>query len=111
MANGPRGRGGWPLALQTCCDSNRCGRLSRTMKSNLEIDIYFSDFFQVAASVVERYGAFDISLVNDLPLFIDPFLLFNSRKRKYRRLHDEVIRYLSFLRDKSLEGRVDDGLL
>jgi len=81
------------------------------MKSNLEIDIYFSDFFQVAASVVERYGAFDISLVNDLPLFIDPFLLFNSRKRKYRRLHDEVIRYLSFLRDKSLEGRVDDGLL
>src|SRR5208283_6071508 len=33
------------------------------------------------------------------------------RKRKYRRLHDEVIRYLSFLRDQSLEGRVDDGLL
>ncbi len=77
----------------------------------MEVDIYFSDFFGVPPRVLERYGAFDISLVNDLPLFIDPFLLFNSRKRKYRRLHDEIIRYLSFLRDKSTEGGVEDGLL
>jgi hypothetical protein len=81
------------------------------MKSKLEVDIYFSDFFQVRRRVLERYGAFDISLVNDLPLFIDPFLLFNSRKPKYRRLHDEIIKYLSFLRDKSTEGGVQDGLL
>jgi hypothetical protein len=81
------------------------------MKSKLEVDIYFSDFFQVPARSVERYGAFDISLVNDLPLFIDPFLLFNSRKRKYRRLHGDIIRYLSFLRDESAAGHVNDGLL
>jgi hypothetical protein len=81
------------------------------MKPKSEVAIYFSDFFQVPARVVERYGAFDISLVNDLPLFIDPFLLFNSRKRKYRRLHANIINYLSFLRDRSAEGRVDDGLL
>jgi len=81
------------------------------VKQEPEVDIYFSDFFQVAPRVVEKYGAFDISLVNDLPLFIDPFLLFNSRKRKYRHLHDEIIRYLSFLRDESAEGRVNDGLL
>ncbi len=80
-------------------------------RQDLEVDIYFSDFFQVPPRVVERYGAFNISLVNDLPLFIDPFLLFNSRKRKYRRLHDEIIRYLSYLRDESAEGRVNDGLL
>src|SRR6266566_2579041 len=79
------------------------------MKSN--VDIYFSEFFQVQGRVLERYGAFDISLVNDLPLFIDPFLLFNSRKPEYRRLHNEIIKYLSFLRDKSTEGSVEDGLL
>src|SRR2546425_258250 len=81
------------------------------MRTISEVDIYFSDFFGVPQRVLERYGAFDISLVNDLPLFIDPFLLFNSRKQKYRRLHDHIIRYLSFLRDKSLEGHVQDGLL
>jgi hypothetical protein len=81
------------------------------MKSDLEVDIYFSDVFGVTPRVLERYGAFDISLVNDLPLFIDPFLLFNSRRPKYRHLHDEIIKYLSFLRDKSTEGDVQDGLL
>jgi hypothetical protein len=81
------------------------------MKSKLEVDIYFSDFFQVPARAVEKYGAFNISLINDLPLFIDPFLLFNSRKPKYRRLHEEIIKYLSFLRDQSVAGHVVDGLL
>ena len=28
---------------------------------------------------MDEYGAFDISVVSDLPLFIDPFLLFNSK--------------------------------
>ncbi len=76
-----------------------------------EIDIYFSDFLGVEKRVLEKYGAFDISLVNDLPLFIDPFLLFNSQKPKYRQLHDEIIKYLRFLRDKAAEGSVDDGFL
>src|ERR1022692_1619156 len=53
----------------------------------------------------------NISLVNDLPLFIDPFLLFNSRKPEYRALHDEIISYLRFLRDRAVEGTIDDGLL
>jgi hypothetical protein len=75
------------------------------------IEVYFSDIFHVAPAALRRYGAFDISLVNDLPLFIDPFLLFNSRKPKYRQLHDAIIAYLSFLRDKSTTGSVGDGLL
>src|ERR1017187_8729383 len=53
----------------------------------------------------------NISLVNDLPLFIDPFLLFNSRKPEYRALHDEIISYLRFLRDRAVEGTIDDALL
>jgi hypothetical protein len=81
------------------------------MRSNPEVDIYFSDFFHVPKNILEKYGAFDISLVNDLPLFIDPFLLFTSKKRTYRRLHEGIIRYLKFLRDCSVEGRVLGGLI
>lgn len=43
-------------------------------------DIYFSDYFGVDAHALSEYGAFDISVVSDLPMFIDPFLLFNSAK-------------------------------
>ena len=63
--------------------------------------IYFSDVFSVDAGVLDQYGAFNIALVNDLPLFIDPFLLFDSEDAKYRGLHDEIIRYLVFLRDRA----------
>ncbi len=73
--------------------------------------IYFSDFFEVDPATLEEYGAFDVSLVNDLPLFIDPFLLFNSDDPTYRALHDEMITYLRFLRDKALERGVNQGLL
>ena len=73
--------------------------------------IFFSDFFEVAPSKLERYGAFNISLVADLPLFVDPFLLFNSKKRKYRVLHDRIIEYLRFLRDKSASGAINTSLV
>jgi hypothetical protein len=68
------------------------------------IKLYFSDYFRVPPEQIEDYGAFNISLVTDLPLFIDPFLLFNSKRREYQTLHDEIIRYLRFLRDKSIES-------
>jgi hypothetical protein len=45
-----------------------------------------------------------------LPLFIDPFLLFNSKKQEYRRLHDQIIKYVQFLRDKSEDEKPDSGL-
>jgi hypothetical protein len=74
--------------------------------------IYFSDFFGVSRSALEKYGAFNISLLADLPLFVDPFLLFNSKKPIYRDLHDRMIEYLRFLRDKSVdEPDLDSGLL
>ena len=73
--------------------------------------IYFSDYFRISPNVVENYGAFNVSLVTDLPLFIDPFLLFNSRKRKYQQLHEQMITYLRFLRDKSVSGGIDTDLL
>ncbi len=75
------------------------------------LDLYFSDVFDVPAEVVDDYGAFNISLVTDLPLFIDPFLLFNSDKQEYRQLHDQIINYLRFLRTKSLDGLASPALM
>ncbi|MBC8580185.1 hypothetical protein [Zhenhengia yiwuensis] len=75
------------------------------------MNTYFCDFFNVREQALEEYGAFNISLVADLPLFIDPFLLFNSKKNEYKQLHKEIIRYLIFLKDKSSKGIVTEGLL
>jgi len=75
------------------------------------IKTHFSDYFGVLPEVLEEYGAFNISLLGDLPLFIDPFLLFNSKNKEYRELHDRIIRYLKFLRDKSAAGGVSKGLV
>lgn len=63
--------------------------------------IYFSDFFKVPSETIESYGAFDISLITDLPLFIDPFHLFGSKNLEYLKLHDQIIEYLSFLKNKA----------
>lgn len=75
------------------------------------MDIYFSDYFDVDVDLIEDYGAFNISLSVDLPLFIDPFLLFNSKKEEYQELHRSIIIYLVFLRDKSISRNIDKGLL
>lgn len=73
--------------------------------------ILFSEVFRVSEQALEDHGAFNVSLVADLPLFIDPFLLFNSEKPEYQELHESIVRYLSFLRDMSLARRVNSGLL
>lgn len=65
------------------------------------IELYFAQHFGVSPKVLDECGAFDISLASDLPLFVDPFLLFNSKKQEYRDLHDGMIRYLVFLRDRA----------
>lgn len=75
------------------------------------LKLYFTDFFETSPADLKKYGAFNISLLSDLPLFIDPFLLFNSRKREYRDLHNQVISYLRFLTKKSAAGPLDAGLI
>lgn len=66
------------------------------------VEVYFSDVFGVSPATLEAHGALDISVINDLPLFIDPFLLFNSERDDYQALHGEIIRYVRFLRDKAV---------
>jgi hypothetical protein len=80
------------------------------MQNKIKIKIYFSDFFEVDKKVIEEYGAFNISLINDLPLFIDPFLLFSSKNAEYQKLHDEIIKYVLFLKSKS-QLTLPDGLI
>lgn len=75
------------------------------------MDIYFSDIFDVDPATLEEYGAFNVSLINDLPLFIDPFLLFNSTREEYQNLHRDIIAYLRFLKARAEDVPVNDALL
>lgn len=65
------------------------------------VEVYFSDFFDIDPKVIEEYGAVNISLINDIPLFIDPFLLFNSTEPQFEQIHKEMIDYLIFLKEQS----------
>ena len=71
----------------------------------------FATYFGVTSEALDEYGAFDISLESDLPVFIDPFLLFNSENPEYQKLHESIIQYLAYLRDLSAKGSVDEGTL
>lgn len=73
--------------------------------------IFFSDFFKISPDTIEKYGAFNVSLINDLPLFVDPFLLFNSENPIYQQLHADIIEYMRFLKAKSVIGSINPGLL
>lgn len=65
------------------------------------LNIYFTDFFGIEDDLIESYGAVNISLINDMPLFVDPFLLFNSEKEEYQIIHKDVVRYLLFLQEQA----------
>ena len=70
--------------------------------------VYFSEIFGIDESLLEEYGALNISLLNDLPLFVDPFLLYASEKPEYQELHKDIIKYLTFLRDKMIDGHISE---
>lgn len=77
----------------------------------MKIGVHFSDIFNVSRDALENYGAFNISLIADMPLFIDPFLLFSSEKPEYQALHKQILDYLSFLKIKADAGITDEGLI
>lgn len=76
-----------------------------------EPKVHFSEYFDIDPQVLRDHGALNISLINDLPLFVDPFLLFNSEKAEYRALHEDIIRYLRFLRGKAAQETLNRGSL
>jgi hypothetical protein len=75
------------------------------------VDLYFSNHFDVDPALLKEYGALDISVVSDLPLFVDPFLLFNSENETYQELHEDILRYLRFLRDEAGGNGLDPALI
>jgi hypothetical protein len=81
------------------------------MEQYVNLKLYFSDYFEVPKKSLDTYGAFDISLVADLPLFIDPFLLFQSKNTEYRAQHLLILRYLEYLRDESISHAMPPGRL
>lgn len=66
--------------------------------------MHFSEHFKVSKYLLNEYGAVDISLACDIPLFVDPMLIFNSEKDCYKKLHERIIRYFHFLYKKASQG-------
>lgn len=61
--------------------------------------LLFNEYFEIDQKVVDQYGALNICLEADLPLFVDPFLLFSSTNPEYQALHDKIVGHLIFLRE------------
>ena len=72
----------------------------------VDVCIHFSEFFQVSESVIEDYGAFNVALVADTPVFIDPFCLYASDDPHYNELHNYIIRYLCFLKEMCIGNEI-----
>jgi hypothetical protein len=72
--------------------------------------LLFSDYFEIDTSVLEQYGALNICIESDLPLFIDPFLLFASDKAEYQDLHEKIVGHLVNLK-KIAVSNPQSGLL
>lgn len=66
--------------------------------------------FSVPLEVLEEYGAFIVALVNDLPLFVDPFLLYDSQNSVHRELHVMFrLTWIDNFADLDLNAEVNDG--
>ena len=57
----------------------------------------FSDYFKISKNVMDENDIYDISIVSDTPVFIDPFLLYISNKFEYQNAHEQIMKYLLFL--------------
>lgn len=66
--------------------------------------LLFNEYFEVDQKLLDRYGALNICLEADLPLFVDPFLLFSSTNPEYRDLHDKIVGHLAFLRELAVDN-------
>jgi hypothetical protein len=70
----------------------------------MSIKLLFSEYFEIDMDVLDSYGALNICIDADLPLFIDPFLLFASEKPKYTELHDQIVNHLISLKELATNG-------
>lgn len=59
--------------------------------------MYFNEYFDIDTSELDTYGALNISLDYDLPLFIDPLLIFLSENPNFKTWHEKLVKYILFL--------------
>jgi len=71
----------------------------------MSIKLLFSEYFEIKDAVLNDFGALNMCLDADLPLFIDPFLLFASKNAKYQELHQRIIDHLIFLKELALSDK------
>lgn len=76
----------------------------------MELKLLFSDYFNIPSGIIDEYGALDICINSDLPLFIDPFLLFASEKEEYKELHDYIVKHLIELKNIALKDNSNTNL-
>lgn len=74
----------------------------------MSVKLLFSEYFEIDESVLENYGALNICIDADLPLFIDPFLLFASEKPEYVDLHDKIVDHLIDLKQLAVQNPKTD---
>jgi len=74
----------------------------------MSVKLLFSEYFEIDEKVLDEHGALNICIDADLPLFIDPFLLFASEKPEYVELHDKIVNHLIHLKEIATQNRDTD---
>lgn len=69
----------------------------------MSVKLIFSEYFDIEEKALDDYGALNICLTSDLPLFIDPFLLFASDKTEYQEQHDKIVSHLILLKEVAVK--------
>ena len=69
----------------------------------MSIKLIFSEYFEIDEEYLDKHGALNICIDADLPLFLDPFLLFASDKPEYIKQHDKIVKHLIFLKEVALK--------
>ena len=64
----------------------------------MSVKLHFSEYFDISEDLLANHGALNICVDADLPVFIDPFLLFASKKSEYVKLHDLIVGHLIYLK-------------
>lgn len=64
----------------------------------MNVKLHFSEYFDISEELLAKHGALNICMDADLPVFIDPFLLFASKKAEYVQLHDLIVGHLIYLK-------------
>ena len=76
--------------------------------NKMSVKLLFSEYFRIDESILDKHGALNICIDADLPLFIDPFLLFSSEKTEYVELHKKIVNHLIELKELATQNQDAD---